>query len=182
LGLPGAHNVENSVAAIAVARMMGVSDADIRSALASFKGVKRRFEYQIKSADLVYIDDYAHHPEELKACILSVRELYPGKKITGVFQPHLFSRTRDFAAGFAQSLSLLDEAILLAIYPAREQPIAGVSSEMLLANITSPVKRLSTKQNLVAELQADRPEILLTLGAGDIDMLVEPIRLALSVK
>ena len=179
LGLPGAHNVENSVAAIVVARMMGIKDDQIREALASFKGVKRRFEYQIKKDSLVFIDDYAHHPEELKACILSVREMYPGRKLTGVFQPHLYTRTRDFAAGFAQSLSLLDEVILLEIYPARESPIEGVSSGMLLEQITSPSKMLCTKQELVTELKKRNPEVLLTLGAGDIDALVAPIRNAL---
>jgi UDP-N-acetylmuramate--alanine ligase len=179
LGLPGSHNVENSVAAFVVAKSMGVSDEDIRKAFASFKGVRRRFEYQIKNDSLVYIDDYAHHPEELKACILSVRELYPAKKITGVFQPHLFTRTRDFADGFAQSLSLLDDVILLDIYPARELPIEGVSSSMLLTKITSSRKMLCSKDQLVAELAERRPEVLLTLGAGDIDTLVQPIRNAL---
>jgi UDP-N-acetylmuramate--alanine ligase len=179
LGLPGSHNVENSVAAFVVAKSMGVSDEDIRKAFASFKGVRRRFEYQIKNERLVYIDDYAHHPEELKACILSVRELYPSKKITGVFQPHLYTRTRDFADGFAQSLSLLDEVILLEIYPARELPIAGVSSQMLLEKITSSRKMVCSKEHLVNELSARAPEVLLTLGAGDIDTLVQPIRNAL---
>lgn len=176
LGLPGSHNVENSVAAVAVAKTMGVSDEQIRMALASFKGVKRRFEYQIKTDALTYIDDYAHHPEELKACIRSVRELYPSKKITGVFQPHLYTRTRDFASGFSESLSLLDEVILLDIYPAREQPITGVSSAMLLKDIRSASKMVCSKEELVAELKKRKLEVLLTAGAGDIDMLVEPIR------
>jgi UDP-N-acetylmuramate--alanine ligase len=180
LGLPGSHNVENSVAAYVVAKNMGVTDEAIRNAFASFRGVKRRFEYQIKNDSLVYIDDYAHHPEELKACILSVRELYPSKKITGVFQPHLYTRTRDFAKDFARSLSLLDEVILLDIYPARELPIEGVSSAMLLENITAPVKMLSTKEVLVDELSKRKPEVLLTMGAGDIDTLVLPIKNALS--
>lgn len=179
LGLPGSHNVENSVAAIAVARLVGVTDAKIKIALASFKGVKRRFEYQIKSDQLVFIDDYAHHPEELRACITSVRELYPDRKLTGVFQPHLFTRTRDFADGFAESLSLLDEVILLDIYPAREQPIEGVTSGMLLDKITIESKMLCTKQELVSELKKRELEVLLTVGAGDIDMLVEPIKKAL---
>jgi UDP-N-acetylmuramate--alanine ligase len=180
LGLPGAHNVENSIAAYVVAKNLGVTDEAIRTAFASFKGVKRRFEYQIKNDSLVYIDDYAHHPEELKACILSVRELYPTKKITGVFQPHLYTRTRDFADGFVKSLSLLDEVILLDIYPARELPIEGVSSAMLLENITAPVKMLSTKEGLADELAKRKLEVLLTLGAGDIDALVLPIKNVLS--
>jgi UDP-N-acetylmuramate--alanine ligase len=180
LGLPGSHNVENSVAAVAAARIVGVKEEKIREALASFKGVKRRFEYQIKNDKLVFIDDYAHHPEELRACILSVRELYPNKKLTGVFQPHLFTRTRDFADGFAQSLSLLDEVILLDIYPAREQPIAGVNSQMLLDRISSKSKMLCSKQELVSELKKRKLEVLLTVGAGDIDMMVEPIKNALS--
>jgi UDP-N-acetylmuramate--alanine ligase len=179
LGLPGAHNVENSVAAVVVAKLMGVSDDNIRKALASFKGVKRRFEYKIKNDKLVFIDDYAHHPEELKACILSVRALYPSKKITGVFQPHLFTRTRDFADGFMKSLSLLDEVILLDIYPARELPIEGVSSTMLLEGITLQRKMICSKEELVSELKKRELEVLLTVGAGDIDMLVEPIKKAL---
>ncbi len=179
LGLPGLHNVENSVAAVIIARLMKISDDEIRKALASFKGVKRRFEYQIRNEKLVFIDDYAHHPEELKACILSVRELYPSKKITGVFQPHLFTRTRDFADGFVKSLSLLDEVILLDIYPARELPIAGVTSAMLLDGIESKSKMICSKRELVAELKKRKLEVLLTLGAGDIDALVEPVKNAL---
>jgi UDP-N-acetylmuramate--alanine ligase len=182
LGLPGSHNVENSVAAVAVAKTMGISDEQIRSALASFKGVKRRFEYQIKSEALTYIDDYAHHPEELRACILSVRELYPTKKITGVFQPHLYTRTRDFASGFSESLSLLDEVILLDIYPAREKPIDGVSSGMLLKDIKSSSKMVCSKEELIGELKKRKLEVLLTAGAGDIDMLVEPIRNTFTTK
>jgi UDP-N-acetylmuramate--alanine ligase len=181
LGLPGSHNVENSVAATAVARLMGLTDGQIRESLASFSGVKRRFEYHIRRDDLVYIDDYAHHPEELRACIQSVREMYPGKKITGVFQPHLFTRTRDFAAGFMNSLSMLDEVILLDIYPARELPIEGITSAMLLKGITAQSKLICSKQELVSEIVKRRPEVLLTLGAGDIDALVGPIKNALDV-
>jgi UDP-N-acetylmuramate--alanine ligase len=179
LGLPGSHNVENSVAAIAAARLVGVSDEKISAALASFRGVKRRFEYQIKKNNLIFIDDYAHHPEELRACICSVRELYPDKKLTGVFQPHLYSRTRDFANEFARSLSLLDEVILLDIYPAREQPIEGVSSRMLLERIELKNKMICSKNELLAELKKRKLEVLLTVGAGDIDMLVDPIKNAL---
>ncbi|MBL4653203.1 MAG: UDP-N-acetylmuramate--L-alanine ligase [Flavobacteriales bacterium] len=175
-GLPGRHNVENAIAAVAVADQLKVSHQEIKSALESFKGIKRRFEYIIKQHDLVYIDDYAHHPEELKATISSVKELYPENKITGVFQPHLYSRTRDFSDEFAKSLDLLDEVILLDIYPAREQPIEGVTSEMLLRKVTIKNKMVSTKTELVAELKQRKLEVLLTMGAGDIDKLVEPIK------
>ena len=124
--------MENAVAGVAVALTMGLDESQIRSSLASFGGVRRRFDYQVKTRDRIYIDDYAHHPEELRATISSVREMYPGKKITGIFQPHLFSRTRDFADDFARSLDLLDDCILMPVYPAREKPIEGVSSGMLL--------------------------------------------------
>jgi UDP-N-acetylmuramate--alanine ligase len=176
LGLPGMHNVENSVAATAVAIEMGVGEEAVRIALASFKGVNRRFDYQVKTKDLVYIDDYAHHPEELKACISSVRQLYPGKKITGVFQPHLYTRTRDFADDFAKSLGLLDELILLQIYPARELPIEGVSSSILLDKVKLETKVLAEKAGLLDELSKRDLQVLITMGAGDIDMLVQPIR------
>lgn len=176
IGLPGSHNVENALAATAIAQQLDVSDEKIRLALKTFKGVKRRFEYQIKSEKLIFIDDYAHHPEELKACISSVRELYPNKKITGIFQPHLFSRTRDFKEEFAKSLSLLDELILMEIYPARELPIEGVSSAMLLENISISNKKLCQKTELLSELKNRSLEVLLTLGAGDIDTFVEPIK------
>jgi len=180
VGLPGLHNVENAVAAAAVAQSLNLTNEQIIAGLKSFKGVKRRFDYQIKSKNLIYIDDYAHHPEELKACINSVRELYPDKKITGVFQPHLFSRTRDFADGFAKSLELLDEIILLEIYPARELPIEGINSSWLLDKINSKHKIISSKDELVKELSKRHLEVVLTLGAGDIDTLVEPIREQLS--
>jgi UDP-N-acetylmuramate--alanine ligase len=175
-GLPGRHNVENAIAAIAAADQLKVSHQEIKSALESFKGIKRRFEYIIKKHDLVYIDDYAHHPEELKATISSVKELYPENKITGVFQPHLYSRTKDFADDFAKSLDLLNELILLDIYPSREQPIEGITSEMLLRKVTIKNKSISTKAELVPELRQRKLEVLLTMGAGDIDKLVEPIK------
>jgi UDP-N-acetylmuramate--alanine ligase len=181
LGLPGLHNVENAIAAAAICFFNGVSEDEIRKALKSFTGVKRRFEYIIRRDDLIYIDDYAHHPEELRACISSVKAIYPNKKITGVFQPHLFSRTRDFYDGFAASLSMLDEVILLDIYPAREQPIEGVSSSALLEKISHNSKSLVTKAELPELLATLKPEVLLTLGAGDIDALVEPIRERLNV-
>jgi len=182
LGMPGLHNVENAIAAVAVGIELKVSVDLIVAALKSFKGVKRRFEYHIKNDDVVYIDDYAHHPVELKACINSVREMYPAKKITGVFQPHLFSRTRDFADDFAKSLDLLDEVLLLDIYPARELPIEGVSSSMLLSKITNDCKELLSKEELVESIVDRKLEVLLTLGAGDIDELIEPIKKKLMTK
>jgi UDP-N-acetylmuramate--alanine ligase len=174
--LPGYHNVENAVAAISVARILGLPEDLVRGGLESYTGVLRRFDYQVDTADHVYIDDYAHHPEELRACILSARELYPEKKITGVFQPHLFTRTRDFVEGFAESLSLLDELLLLDIYPARELPIDGVTSRIIYERVTIPAKRIVTKAEVLEIVGKERPEVLLTLGAGDIDQLVEPLR------
>jgi UDP-N-acetylmuramate--alanine ligase len=182
LGVPGLHNIENSVAATAVAQLMNVDNESIRHALSTFEGVERRFDYQLISDRVVYIDDYAHHPEELKACINSVKALYPDKKITGIFQPHLYSRTRDFADGFARSLELLDRVILLDIYPARELPIPGISSKMLLDKINVKDKKLCTKEELVDVISDDMPEVLITMGAGDIDRLVQPIKNALLQK
>ena len=182
LGLPGMHNVENAVSAIAVCRAVGLSESQIRSALSSFKGVKRRFEYHIRRDDLVLIDDYAHHPEELRACISSARQLYPGRHITGVFQPHLFTRTRDFLPEFARSLELLDEVILLPIYPARELPLPGIDSQLLLDNISIPTKKLVEKYDLLAELTGSPRQVIVILGAGDIDALVSPVAAAFSGK
>ena len=147
----------------------------LRNALSSYRGVRRRFDFQILRKDLVYIDDYAHHPEELKACIQAVREIYPGRQITGVFQPHLFTRTRDLADDFARSLELLDELYLLEIYPAREKEIPGVNAAMLMEKVGLKEKRILGKERLVEELVARKPQVLLTLGAGDIDQLVTPI-------
>lgn len=175
LGIPGFHNVENAVAASVVALELGVKPDEIKNALQTYTGVKRRFDIRINREDFVYIDDYAHHPEELKACINSVKMLFPDKKICGIFQPHLFSRTRDFADDFAQSLELLDEIILLEIYPAREKPIKGVNSEMLLNKINSDNKMLLSNEKLLEKLKQQKPEVLLTLGAGNIDVLVERI-------
>jgi UDP-N-acetylmuramate--alanine ligase len=175
IGLPGLHNVENSIAATAVAQQLGIKADKIREALRSFQGVKRRFDYRVKTKDVVYVDDYAHHPEELKAAIGAAKQLYPDKKVTGIFQPHLFSRTRDFAEAFAESLDMLDECILLEIYPAREQPIEGVNSQMLLDKMKLKQKHLVKKENLM-EFLKDRPiEVLMTMGAGDIDKFVHPI-------
>lgn len=180
LGLAGRHNIENATAACAVALMAGVSPDVIPGALASFKGVKRRFEYVVKTEKLVIIDDYAHHPEELKACINSARELYPDKKITGVFQPHLFSRTRDFADEFARSLELLDQVILLPIYPAREKPMEGIHSQMLLDKIFGITKSLVEKSELLAELRRSEHEVVIMLGAGDIDAMVSTVAYGLT--
>lgn len=180
LGLQGRHNVENAVAAAAVAFLKGVPTETIKAGFASFKGVKRRFQYIVNREGFAFIDDYAHHPSELTACISSAREMFPGKKITGVFQPHLFSRTRDFEQGFADALSLLDELLLLDIYPAREEPIDGVSSGALLEKVTIANKQLVNKSELVTELTNRKVEVLLTMGAGDIDKEVEPIKMAFS--
>ena len=178
-GLAGRHNVENALGAATVALEMGVQPEELKSALNSFNGIKRRFEKIYSSDDVVYIDDYAHHPTEIAACVESAKELYPNKKITGVFQPHLYSRTRDFENEFAQSLSLLNEVILLEIYAAREEPIAGVSSSMLLRKIKVEGAKVVQANELVNELENRKIQVLLTMGAGDIDRLVNPIKNAL---
>ncbi|MFI5142256.1 MAG: UDP-N-acetylmuramate--L-alanine ligase [Bacteroidia bacterium] len=175
LGIPGLHNVENATAAVAVAQLLNIDNAVIKKALQSFGGVKRRFDYRVKTKNVIYIDDYAHHPEELKAAIGAAKALYPAKKITGIFQPHLFTRTRDFADGFAESLDMLDECLLLDIYPARELPIEGITSAMLLSKMKSTNKKVLQKNEVLNYLKEHNTEVLLTLGAGDIDMLVEPI-------
>jgi len=172
----GQHNIENAVAATALADIAGVNHKSIREQLETYRGVKRRFEYVIKRDDFVFIDDYAHHPKEIKACITAAKTLHPNKKICGVFQPHLYSRTRDFADEFAKSLEELDQIILIDIYPAREQPIEGVSSEMLLNKINSPNKVLLSKDELTGYLENAKPELLITMGAGDIDRLVGGIK------
>jgi len=176
LGIPGKHNVENAVAAIVVARQLGISTTKIVQALSSFEGVKRRFEYVVKSAGTIYIDDYAHHPEELRAFLSAVKQLYPAKKLTVVFQPHLYSRTRDFADGFAEVLSMADTLLLMDIYPARELPIKGVDSRMLLEKVTADDKHVVTPENVKDYVQRCRPELLVTVGAGDIDLLVKPLK------
>jgi UDP-N-acetylmuramate--alanine ligase len=173
-GMPGLHNIENALAAITLVLEIGVRPEVIREGMASFKGVKRRFELVYESTSKVFIDDYAHHPTEIAALLDSVRMLYPGKKLLGIFQPHLFSRTRDFMAGFAESLSGLDSCVLLDIYPAREVPIAGISSEVLLGQITCE-KQLVAKEDLLAAVAAQSFDVLLTIGAGDIDRLVQPL-------
>lgn len=180
LNMGGMHNIENVVAAITVSKHLGISEEKIKDAVASFKGVKRRFEYVIKKNEVVMIDDYAHHPEELRALITGAKELFPGKKCTVVFQPHLFSRTKDFADGFAESLSLADEVILLPIYPAREKPIANVNSEMIAAKMKNKIVIVIEKENLLEKLKEQPPQFLITAGAGDIDMLVSGISKILS--
>jgi UDP-N-acetylmuramate--alanine ligase len=154
---------------------MGTGEKVIRRTLDTFRGVKRRFDIHINRDDVVYIDDYGHHPKELESFIRSVRALYPGRKITGIFQPHLYSRTRDFAEGFAESLSELDELILLDIYPARELPIEGITSDTIFRKVKLEKKKLCNKRDLMDELKNIKPDVLLTMGAGDIDMFVEPI-------
>lgn len=176
LEIAGLHNIENAVAAIAVGMLLRIPEEKIREALQTFKGVKRRFEYIIRRTDFIYIDDYAHHPGEIKAFLSSVKSIFPDKKITCVFQPHLYTRTRDFADGFAETLSIADELILLPVYPARELPIEGINSEMILKKSTSKEKSVVEKKDLLRILQQKKREVLVTVGAGDIDAFVEPIR------
>ncbi|MDR1344490.1 MAG: UDP-N-acetylmuramate--L-alanine ligase [Tannerellaceae bacterium] len=176
LGVPVRVNVENGVAAMAMACLNGVTEDEIRRAMLSFEGTKRRFDFCLKKDNIVLIDDYAHHPAELRESILSVKELYAGRKITGVFQPHLYSRTRDFAGAFAASLSLLDELILLDIYPAREEPLPGVTSQIIFDRVTIPDKTLCSKEQLLTIMSAGDYEVVIMLGAGDIDRLLEPVR------
>jgi len=173
---PGRHNVENATAAWAAVNSAGAFVPGMPKALAHFRGVKRRFEFIVRRPECVYIDDYAHHPTELQAAISAARMLFPGRRITGVFQPHLYSRTRDFADGFAQALDMLDACLLLPIYPARELPIEGVTSEMILEKMKLADKKIVSKDEVLANLQRSKPDILLTMGAGDIDTLIEPIK------
>lgn len=175
LGVPVRINIENAVAAIAVALLSGADEDEIREATSTYRGAKRRFDFIIKDKDVVFIDDYAHHPRELKASIESIKLLYADKKVTGVFQPHLFSRTRDFMNEFAESLSLLDELILLDIYPAREEPIPGVTSQQIFDRVSIENKILIPKENLIDKLGNIEPEVLVTFGAGDIDKLLPGI-------
>ena len=179
MGIPGFHNVENAVAATEAALLLDVPAGAVKSALGSFAGVKRRFEYIIKNDQQVFIDDYAHHPEELRACINSVKKLYPGKKLTTIFQPHLFTRTRDFADGFAEALDMSDELIILDIYPARELPIEGINADMILGRMKMADKRKLGKQEAIDVIKNEKPALLLTVGAGDIDQLVQPLKHAL---
>lgn len=182
LGVPGFHNVENAIAASVAASLCGVEIDRIREGLRSFKGVKRRFEFILQTPRVVFIDDYAHHPAEIKAFLTSVKSMYPERRLTVVFQPHLYTRTRDFAAGFAESLSLADELILMDIYPARELPIPGVDSDMIMKDVTSKVKVRCGKADLLEVLEGRDVELIVTVGAGDIDTFVQPIKKLLERK
>ncbi|MEZ7497602.1 UDP-N-acetylmuramate--L-alanine ligase [Flavobacterium sp. Arc3] len=179
-GLPGKHNLMNALMAIAMAINFGTPTEAISKALASFKGIRRRFSYQIKTDDLVYIDDYAHHPTEINAVYQAVRELYSTKKVLAIFQPHLFSRTKDFADDFAKSLSQFDELLLMDIYPARELPMEGITSEWLLSKVDSHKKKLVTKENMIEAILESDAEVIVTIGAGDIGELVGSIKKALN--
>lgn len=174
--LPGRHNVENITAAIAVALKLEIEPEQIRAALRNFSGVKRRFESIVRRAAHIYIDDYAHHPEELRACFQAVRALYPDKKLTVIFQPHLFTRTRDFAAGFAEVLNTVDDLLLLDIYPARELPIEGINAAFLLQQIGIDQRGVYTMDAALAYVKQQKPELLVTVGAGNIDTLVQPLK------
>jgi UDP-N-acetylmuramate--alanine ligase len=179
-GLPGRHNLMNALMALAMAKTYGTPTESIANALASFKGIQRRFSYQIKSEKLVYIDDYAHHPTEINAVHQAVRELYPNQKVLAIFQPHLFSRTKDFADDFAKSLSQFDEVILLDIYPARELPMEGITSSWLLSKMEKNHKKLVSKDALIPSILESDAKIIVTIGAGDIGELVPKIKEALS--
>jgi UDP-N-acetylmuramate--alanine ligase len=176
LSVPGFHNVENAVVAIAVAQQLGLNEKEILEGIKTYSGVKRRFEYVIQRENFVFIDDYAHHPSEITAMLTSVRALYPGKKVSVLFQPHLYSRTRDFAVEFSRSLSLADEVMLLDIYPARELPIDGVSSDILLESIQVDEKYKVDKETIIEYLGSRELEVFITMGAGNIDQLVEPLK------
>jgi UDP-N-acetylmuramate--alanine ligase len=176
IALPGLHNIENAIAAIEVALLLGIPEEKIRAALANFKGVKRRFEYIVRNERHIYIDDYAHHPEELRACLTAVKSLFPARKLTTIFQPHLFTRTRDFAEGFAEVLAMTDELVMLDIYPARELPIEGITSKMILDKVASTDKKIMSKEEVLEHIKKEKPELVLTVGAGDIDTLVKPLK------
>lgn len=183
LGVPVPVNVENGTAAMALAWLAGATAEELKAGMASFKGINRRFDIQYKSDKVVFIDDYAHHPTELKTSINSIKKVYAGRKVCGIFQPHLYTRTRDFAEGFAEALSLLDEVILLDIYPAREQPIPGVTSQIIFDRITAKKKTLCTKQELLGILEKKKDfDVLATFGAGDIDRLLPEIKQLLEKK
>ncbi|MCF8236056.1 MAG: UDP-N-acetylmuramate--L-alanine ligase [Bacteroidales bacterium] len=175
LKVPGWHNAENALAAAIAGQLCGLKDEEIKKGLESWSGVKRRFDIRIHNKNNIYIDDYAHHPNEIIACLEAVRKMFPGRKITGIFQPHLYSRTRDFMDEFAKSLELLDELYLLDIYPAREKPIEGVDSKKLFNKIKLEKKYLCKKEEMPERIRHKKPGLLLTIGAGDIDRLVEPL-------
>jgi len=180
IGINGSHNVENAIASLALCHKLGLDLSDLISRFASFSGLKRRFERIYSDEHLVFIDDYAHHPTEINRLISSIRAMFPDKKVTGIYQPHLFSRTRDFGDAFAEELSKLDQVYLLPIYPARELPIQGIDSLWLLQKIKNSNKQLVSKSELLSALKSTEG-VLLTIGAGDIDRLVEPIKQMLSI-
>lgn len=180
--LAGRHNIENSAVAITIASILGLDGEVIKDGLQSFKGIKRRFEIIYEDEKVTYIDDYAHHPTELRSAIGAAKELFPDKKITGIFQPHLFSRTRDFVEGFAEALDMLDEVLLMDIYPAREKPIEGVTSKIIFDKMSIENKSLVTKASLMDNLNDNELEVLMTLGAGDIDVFVSKIKELLTGK
>ena len=175
LPMAGNHNVLNATAAFIAARQTGLSPETIAKALSTFKGVKRRFDIRVNNEKHCYIDDYAHHPEEIRSCLTAVRGAFPEKRITLVFQPHLFSRTRDFMDEFAAVLAMADELILLDIYPAREKPIEGITSAALLNKVQMTDKKICAKSELIGLIDSEKPELLITMGAGDIDRFVEPL-------
>ena len=174
-GTPGWVNVENSVAAAAICLTYGVNPEAIRHAIGTFQGVKRRLDIHLNTEKISYIDDYAHHPKELATAISSMRDIFPGRRLTAIFQPHLYTRTRDFAEGFAEALSKVDKLILLDIYPAREEPIPGVTSEIIYDKVTAPEKVLLKKEELMGYLEKEPVDVLVTFGAGNIDRFIEPI-------
>ena len=182
VGIPGWVNIENGVGASAIALTYGIAPEKVREALASFSGVKRRFDLQVRRPGCIYIDDYAHHPAEIAAALTSIRKAYPGMKLTAAFQPHLYTRTRDFAEEFAQALSNVDKLILLDIYPAREEPIPGVTSEIIFKDVTAPEKVLLKRSEFMEYMQHEEVELFVTLGAGDIDRFVKPIAEMLNSK
>ena len=185
VGIPGWVNIENAVGAAAIGLTYGLDPEKIREALATFAGVKRRFDIQLKSDRCIYIDDYAHHPREIEASLTSIRGNFPDYRLTGIFQPHLYTRTRDFADGFAESLSKADRVILLDIYPAREEPIPGVTSQIIFDNITAPEKVLLKKEELVdylESLESGDKDVFMTIGAGDIDRFTGKIKELLEQK
>ena len=175
LPMAGKHNIMNATAAFIAARQVGISAEGIAKALSSFKGVRRRFDIRVNNKKHCYLDDYAHHPEEIRSCLTAIKEAFPERKVTLAFQPHLFSRTRDFMDGFATTLAIADELILLDIYPAREKPIAGITSATLMERVSLAAKCVSTREDFVSLIEKKRPELLVTMGAGDIDRFVEPL-------
>ncbi len=182
MAVPGNHYVENALAAAAVSLKNGITPIDVKKGLETFEGVERRFDFRIRAGKTIFIDDYAHHPEEIRVTIRAVKSVFPDRKVTGVFQPHLYSRTRDFAAEFAASLETLDEIILLPVYPAREKPVPGVDSQIILDEISNENKKLFSKEELLTRLKQKKPEVLLTLGAGDIGLMIPSIEKVLKEK